>query len=96
MPKINEPVVNIHYEGVGFSRSYLRSFKSEEDFLKAAHEEGHKHWYEGEHNRTELLKEAWALGQETPKQLEAMQKEAVGGDLGPVVDRQKADAKAKK
>lgn len=95
MPKINEPVVNIHYEGVGFSRSYLRSL-SEDEFIKAASEEGHKHWYAGEHNRTQLLKEAWALGQETPKQLEAMQKEAVTGDLGPVVDRQKADAKAKK
>lgn len=90
MPKIKEPVVNIHYEGVGFNRSYLRRYKTAEEFVEAAD----AHLYAGESNRKELLKEAWALGQETPKALEKLQSQAEGGDLGPVVRDQKEAAKA--
>lgn len=93
MPK-EQPVENLHYDGVGFNKAWVKGFGSADEFIDAAE----PHLYQGERNRKEMLTDVWNLAQETPKAIEKMMGTS-GGDLSIAVEEQKAaeePAKGKK
>ena len=53
--------MEIKTEGHSFCKIFVASHKTEDDFLKSANEDGHKHWFEDDKNRSKKLKEIYRL-----------------------------------
>ena len=53
------------FEDINFNKEWVASFKTQKDFLKAC--EDYPHWFEGEKNRIDKLKEVYVLCIENTK-----------------------------